>query len=117
MSRIQPVRLPEPDQPLSGKEVIAILRERWSASYDLQLLQRNGRMYLQVMWAYLEQQTFPLSEADYRLGIERVVRAVNAMGQANMVRRWLRTSRDRPRVARALSLPLEPGTTASQSPH
>ena len=44
------------DAPLSSTEVLEILRQRWQASYDLQLIVRRGRLYLQVMWGYLEQQ-------------------------------------------------------------
>ena len=52
--------------PLTVDEVIDLLRERWQASYDMQLVVRRKRMYLQVMWAYLEQQSFPLNEEEYR---------------------------------------------------
>ena len=37
--------------PLSVDEVVELLRSRWQASYDLQLVTRRRRMYLQVMWA------------------------------------------------------------------
>ena len=40
--------------------MIGCLQQRWQASYDLQLVVRRGRLYLQVMWAYLEQQSFPM---------------------------------------------------------
>ena len=40
-----------PEPPLSGDEVIACLRQRWRATYDLQLVVRRRRLYLQVMWA------------------------------------------------------------------
>ena len=59
--------------PLTAAELLSILRERWGASYDLQLHRRAGRLYLQVMWAYLEQQSFPLSEEDYLLRLEQLV--------------------------------------------
>ena len=49
---------PVPEPPLSVDEVMACLRQRWRATYDLQLVVRRRRLYLQVMWAYLEQQSF-----------------------------------------------------------
>lgn len=104
----------EPTAPLSGTELIAVLRERWQVSYDLQLVQRRGRLYLQVMWAYLEQQSFPLSPQDYALRLEEVAAALNGMGTAAQVRRWLRTTAGKPRLGRALTLALElpPGRSA-----
>ena len=55
--------LPKP--PLSVDEVMACLRQRWRATYDLQLVVRRRRLYLQVMWAYLEQQSFPMDPVSY----------------------------------------------------
>ena len=92
--------------PLTAAELLSILRERWGASYDLQLHRRAGRLYLQVMWAYLEQQSFPLSEADYLERLEQLVDQLNGIGQAEEVRNWLQTTRDKPRLGKALSFPL-----------
>lgn len=92
--------------PLTAAELLSILRERWGASYDLQLHRRAGRLYLQVMWAYLEQQSFPLSEADYLERLEQLVEQLNGIGQAEEVRNWLQTTRDKPRLGKALSFPL-----------
>ena len=95
------------DAPLSADEVIALLRQRWQASYDLQLVQRRGRVYLQVMWAYQEQQSFPLSAEDYERHIGELVLVLNSLGVAAAVRDWLSTCPDRPRLGKALSLALE----------
>ncbi len=93
--------------PLTVDEVIELLRERWQASYDMQLVVRRKRMYLQVMWAYLEQQSFPLNEEEYRTHLAQVLDVVNRLGQAGAVRLWLTDTRDRPRLGKALSLQLQ----------
>ncbi len=90
--------------------MIDLIRSRWQASYDLQLVQRRGRLYLQVMWAYLEQQSFPLSPEAYAERITELVGALNDLGVADQVRTWLCTIRDRPRLGKALSLALEPSS-------
>jgi Domain of unknown function (DUF3067) len=98
---------PDPeDRPLSSDEVLALLRGRWGASYDLRLQRRGSRLYLQVMWAYLEQQSFPLSADDYLLQLEELVEQLNGLGVAGLVRRWLQETPDRPRLGKALSLVL-----------
>ena len=103
------------DQPLSGEEVLALLRRRWQASYDLQLVQRRGRLYLQVMWAYLEQQSFPLSQEGYLLKLEELSGLLNGLGVAGQVRHWLLTTPDKPRQGRAMGLALEiPAGRASE---
>ena len=94
--------------PLGGPELIALLRRRWQASYDLQLVQRRGRLYLQVMWAHLEQQSFPMDATAYGERLDQVAAALNDLGVADQVRLWLADCRDRPRLGKALSLPLDP---------
>lgn len=97
-----------PALPLDGSQLLSLLRERWQASYDLQLVQRRGRLYLQVMWAHLEQQSFPLDAQAYGERLEQVAAALNDLGVASQVRLWLREVRERPRLGKALSLPLQP---------
>lgn len=96
----------EPEDVLSAKELIHLVRQRWRASYDMRLVQRQGRLYFQVMWGHLEQQSFPLSEAVYAERVAEVVATVNELGAAKQVRTWLETTRDKPRIGRALSLAL-----------
>ncbi|MEO1003609.1 MAG: DUF3067 family protein [Cyanobacteria bacterium J06638_7] len=98
---------PEAAAPLSGSELIEVLRRRWQASYDLQVVQRRGRLYLQVMWASLEQQSFPLSPEDYALRLEAVAALLNGMGVAAQARQWLLCTSGRPRLGRALTLALD----------
>jgi len=102
-------------EPLRRQEVLELLRSRWQASYDLQLVQRRGRLYLHVMWGYLEQQSFPLSPEAYEEQLEALVASLNGLGVAAQVRHWLQTTADRPRLGKALSLPLElPAGRASE---
>ncbi len=90
--------------PLSVNEVIACLQERWQVTYDLRLVTRDKRLYLQLMWAYLEQQSFPLNEEDFRKHLNEVLEVINRLGQAEIVRKWLRTVVRRPRIGRPLTL-------------
>jgi len=102
-------------EPLSAEELLATLRRRWKASYDLQLVQRRGRLYLQVMWAYLEQQSFPLSQEGYLLKLDELSGLLNGLGVAGQVRHWLLTTTDKPRQGRAMGLALEiPAGRASE---
>ena len=93
--------------PLAVEEVIGCLRQRWRATYDLQLVVRRRRLYLHVMWAYLEQQSFPMDENSYRAHLAEVLDVVNRLGLAGEVRNWLLTTRDKPRLGKALSLQLQ----------
>ena len=83
-----------------------MLRQRWRASYDLQLVQRSRRLYLKVMWAYLEQQSFPLSAEAYNAKLEQLVALLNELGVADQVRNWLTTTSEKPRLGKAMGLAL-----------
>jgi hypothetical protein len=95
------------DAPLSSAEVLEILRQRWQASYDLQLIVRRGRLYLQVMWGYLEQQSFPMTPEQYLAQLEELVVNLNGLGVAQQVRSWLLTTTDKPRLGKAMNLALD----------
>ena len=104
-----------PSDPLTGEELIGCLRPRWRATYALQLVGRRRRLSLQVRWAYLEQQSFPMDEVTYRAHIAEVLDVVNRLGLAAEVRRWITTTRDKPRLGKALSLQLQAEGPAAQS--
>ncbi len=102
-----PATPPPGGEPLSAEELLSTLRRRWRASYDLQLVQRRGRLYLQVMWGYLEQQSFPLDAEAYGAKLADLAASLNGLGVAAQVRDWLQSTTDRPRLGKAMSLPLE----------
>jgi hypothetical protein len=92
---------------LSVSELLTLLRQRWQASYDLNVVRRRGRIYLHVMWGHLEQQSFPMSADAYNEKLAQIVTTLNGLDVAQQVRQWLLTTEDRPRMGKALSLPLE----------
>ena len=93
-------------RPLTVDEVISVMRDRWKATYDLQLVVRGNRLYLHLMWAYLEQQSFPLDEESYRFHLADVLEVINRLGLSCEVREWLVKIKHKPRLGRAISLRL-----------
>ena len=59
-----------------------------------------------MMWKFLEQESFPMSENEYRESIAEKIEILNRGGYADEVRDWLRTVNSRPRLGRAISLQL-----------
>ena len=92
--------------PLEVDEVVVCLRRRWGVTYDLKLLIKKDRMYLQMMWGFLEQQSFPLDEETYRANLNRTLEIINRAGQSDFVRNWLENVEAKPRLGRAITLPL-----------
>ena len=92
--------------PLEVDEVLGCLRKRWGVTYDLKLLIKRDRIYLQMMWGFLEQQSFPLDEDAFRENLNRILEIINRAGQSDFVRHWLENVQAKPRLGRAITLPL-----------
>lgn len=92
---------------MTGSDFQALLREKWGYSYDVQLRRMGGRVVLLVMWRYLEQPSFPLSEAEYLAHLENVLAHLQAWGVWEAVRREIEATRQRPRMGKAVAIPLD----------
>ena len=92
--------------PLEVDEVVECLRRRWGVTYDLKLLIKKDKIYLQMMWGFLEQQSFPLDEETFRENLNRTLEIINRAGQSGFVRNWLENVQAKPRLGRAITLPL-----------
>ncbi len=99
---------------MTGQELHQLLINKWGRSYDVQLRRTQGKVFLQVMWKYLEQASFPLSEAEYDLHLEQVANYLNGFGGTLQVQRYILDTKERPRLGKAVSIPLDLGDRASE---
>ncbi len=99
---------------MNGKDLQALLINKWGYSYDIQLRKIKGRIFLQIMWKYLEQVSFPLSEAEYLEQLNAVANYLNAWNSEQQVREYVEKTRTRPRLGKAVSIPLELGDRTSE---
>jgi len=90
--------------PLEVDEVVECLRRRWGVTYDLKLLIKRDRIYLQMMWGFLEQQSFPIDEETFKENLNRTLEIINRAGQSNFVRNWLENVQAKPRLGKAITL-------------
>ncbi|MBD2448257.1 DUF3067 family protein [Nostoc sp. FACHB-152] len=99
---------------MTGKELHQLLLDKWGHSYDVQFRRTQGKIFLQVMWKYLEQASFPLTEAEYQEHLESIANYLNALGGTEQVQNFIAQTRDRPRLGKAVSIPLDLGDRASE---
>ncbi|MBE9138271.1 DUF3067 family protein [Nodosilinea sp. LEGE 07088] len=97
---------------MTGADLQCWLLDKWGFSFDIQFRRTQGKIFLQIMWRYLEQVSFPLSEDEYLAHLDRVALYLNEWGQGDYVRRWIDATRDRPRLGKAVSIPLPLGARA-----
>ncbi|MEN9217984.1 MAG: DUF3067 family protein [Gloeomargarita sp. DG_2_bins_126] len=91
-----------------------LLQHKWGYAYDVQLRRFRHRIYFQVMWRYLEQASFPLSEQEYLAHLQEVLLYLYEWQVVDQVWDWLEQTRERPRLGRAVSLPLSLGQRAGE---
>ena len=94
-------------KPLVLEEIIYYLVERWGKKYDFRLFKRKNVLYFQMMWKFVEQESFPLSEDEYKQSLSEKIEILNRCGYSDEVRNWLQTVNARPRLGRAVSLQLK----------
>lgn len=99
---------------MTGQDLRELLWRKWGRSFDVQLRQIKGEWYFQVMWKYLEQVSFPLSEAEYEAHLAAIANYLTAWGAVTQVQQYLEETTDRPRVGKAISIRLTLGERATE---
>tara|TARA_B100000073_G_scaffold343101_1_gene347278 strand:+ start:752 stop:1069 length:318 start_codon:yes stop_codon:yes gene_type:complete len=93
-------------KPLKIEEINYYLVQRWGKKYDFRLFRRKNYLYFQMMWKFLGQESFQMSEVEYERSLAEKIEILNRCGYAEEVREWLQSVNSRPRLGRAVSLQL-----------
>ncbi|MEO1403733.1 MAG: DUF3067 family protein [Cyanobacteria bacterium J06635_1] len=99
---------------MTGQELQAILIEKWGYSYDVQFRKQPNKLFLQVMWRFLEQASFPMTETEYLAHLAQVAAYLEAWGSTEQVKTAIATTKERPRLGKAVSIPLDLGARTSE---
>lgn len=96
------------DSAFSGLDLATLIRRKYGRSYDVQLIKKEfmGRnlLALNVMWKYVEQKSFPLTEEEYILRLDDVANNLRCWGAVSHIRNSLANSKERPRIGKAVSI-------------
>ncbi|PKA65180.1 hypothetical protein AXF42_Ash013301 [Apostasia shenzhenica] len=92
------------DSTFSGVDLATLIRKKYGRSYDVQLIKKEfmGRnlLAMNVMWKYMEQRSFPLTEDEYILRLDDVANTLKCWGAVSHVRNSLAKLRERPRIGK-----------------
>lgn len=99
---------------MTGTDLRQLLLDKWGYSYDIQIRRTQGKIFVQIMWKYLEQASFPMTEAEYLEHLEAIASYLHAWGGFERVQRYIAQTRERPRLGKAVSIPLDLGDRASE---
>jgi Domain of unknown function (DUF3067) len=101
-------------KPMTGVQLQDALISKWGKSYDVQFRRTQGKIFVQVMWRYLEQASFPMTPVEYQEHLEAVATYLQGWGAFGQVMEVIQTTRERPRLGKAISIPIELGDRASE---
>lgn len=99
---------------MTGQDLHALILEKWGHSFDVQLRKTQGKIFVQVMWRYLEQASFPMTEAEYMAHLDEVANYIEGWGNATQVQTYLEQTQERPRLGKAVNIPIDLGGRASE---
>ena len=99
---------------ITGEQLHQILLEKWGYSYDVQLRKIKGKIFVQVMWKYLEQASFPLSPQEYAENLNAIANYLNAWNGVEQLQSFIEKTRERPRLGKAVSIQLDLGERSSE---
>ncbi|MBD2097430.1 DUF3067 family protein [Trichocoleus sp. FACHB-591] len=99
---------------MTGRDLHQLILHKWGRSYDVQVRRTQGKIFVQVMWKYLEQASFPLTEAEYFAHLETISSYLDAWGGFSQVQQFVEQTKERPRLGKAVSIPLDLGDRASE---
>lgn len=99
---------------MTGDDLHRLILSKWGQSFDVQIRRVQGRLFVQVMWRFLEQASFPLSEDEYLEQLNAIAEYINGWGCAEQVASFIEATNEKPRLGRAVSIPVELGERASE---
>ncbi|TYH88314.1 hypothetical protein ES332_D01G179000v1 [Gossypium tomentosum] len=107
------------DSTFSGLDLATLIRNKYGRSYDVQLIKKEfmGRnlLALNVMWKYMEQRSFPLTEEEYLLRLDDVANTLKCWGAVSHIRNSLAKLKERPRIGKAVSIFIDMDETGGRA--
>lgn len=99
---------------MTGEDLYQLVINKWGRSFDVQIRRVQQRIFVQIMWRFLEQASFPMSEAEYFEHLDAIANYINAWGGSDQVARFIEQTSDRPRLGKAVSIPIDLGERSSE---
>lgn len=103
-------KVAEDEQELDGYKFRDMIVEKWGVPYDIQIqrqvLMGKPMLFLNVMWKYLGQQTFYLSELEYLEHLQAISDLLIKWDRVEHVKKIIRTATKRPNAYFGYAVPI-----------
>jgi hypothetical protein len=76
---------------LGGRELLDLIIRKWGVAYDVQLRKNSpfgegsSNIYINIMWRYYGQKSFPMNEKQYLEHLEAIGRYITAIGKVKVI--------------------------------
>ncbi len=87
---------------MTGQDLHRLILDKWGHSYDLQLRRSQGKIWLQVMWRYLEQKSFPMTETEYFHHLDILATHLREWNAISEFQDFILITKSRPRLGKAV---------------
>jgi len=73
-----------------GRELLELIIKKWGVAYDIQLRKSapfgegSENIYINLMWRYFGQKTFPMTEREYLEDLEAVARYIKSIDRVQV---------------------------------
>ncbi len=99
---------------MTGQDLRQLIIQKWNYSYDVQFRRVQDKVYLQVMWKYAEQASFPLSELEFLEHFNAIALRLTEWDAWEQVQSFVTQTKEKPRLGKAINIPIDLGTRASE---
>lgn len=107
------------DATFTGVDLATLIRNKYGRSYDVLLIKKEfmGRnlLAMNVMWKYMEQRSFPLTEEEYLLRLDDIANTLKCWGAVSHIRNSLANLKERPRIGKAVSIFIDMDETGGRA--
>lgn len=94
------------DTEFDGRALRNTILERWGVQYDVQPQKRHGRVYVQIMWRYFEQQSFYMQEDEFASHCEAVALLLKEWNAVDYFCDYVSSVKKRPVVGITINIPI-----------
>jgi hypothetical protein len=103
------------DGEFGARDMLELIIKKWGVAYDVQLRKNtpfgegSGNIYVNIMWRYFGQKSFPMDEREYLEHLEALCRYMKSIDRIDQFKQKVAESRKRPNsyFGYAVSIPLD----------
>lgn len=92
---------------MTGQAFHQLMLGKWGRSYDVQLRKTQGKIFVQIMWKFWGQASYPRGLDAHLEHLTEVGNYIQALGMVESFQAAVSQVKGHPRIGKAISIPLD----------